>query len=103
MTRATRVMFRITSESEGDPVLKVEGCLAGPCVPELEACWRELSARVNGRTLGLDLRDVCHVDEAGRELMTRMYLAGVEFTARGCAITELVREIAASVAPLGRD
>jgi hypothetical protein len=34
-------MFRITSFIEdGEIVLKLEGCLAGACVDELDSCWR---------------------------------------------------------------
>jgi hypothetical protein len=85
-------MFRITSHIDDDLVVKVEGCLAGPCVPALDACWHE--AIVAGLGLRVDLTDVCHVDHDGRALMARMYHAGTRFVARGCAMRELVREIA---------
>ncbi len=86
-------MFRITSRTENDEfVLKLEGCLAGAWVTELEACWRE-AHRLTGARLRVDLTDVCHVDAAGRELMTLMYLAGAVFVTRGCVMPELVREI----------
>jgi hypothetical protein len=78
---------------EGDLVLKVEGLLAGACVPELEACWRKAVSTMAERPVRVDLTDVCHIDKAGRELMTEMYGAGVRFTARGCAMRELIREV----------
>jgi NodT family efflux transporter outer membrane factor (OMF) lipoprotein len=84
-------MFRITSHFDAGLVLKVEGCFAGPCVPSLEGCWRD--AVTNGHTVRLDLTDVCHVDRAGEELLTRMSTAGVQIKARGCAMRELVRQI----------
>jgi ABC-type transporter Mla MlaB component len=91
-------MFRITSQLREDEfVLKVEGCLAGPCVPELDTCWRgaesAASRDVRQRTIRVDLTDVCHVDAAGRDLLTLMHLAGVRFTCSGCVMPELVREI----------
>ena len=87
-------MFRITSINTGDEfVLKVEGYLAGPCVPELEQCWRQASGTLNGRSLLIDLREVWHVDESGRKLMTEMFHANVRFLARGCVMPEIVREI----------
>ena len=87
-------MFRITSINAGDElVLKVEGCLAGACVPELERCWHQASSTLNGRSLLIDLRDVCHVDESGRTLMTEMCRTHVRFLARGCVMPEIVREI----------
>jgi len=85
-------MFRITSHVEDELlVLKLEGCLAGACVPELETCWRE--AVLTGRAVRLDLTEVCHVDRAGQELLRRLRMAGARFTAKGCFMRELVSEI----------
>lgn len=90
-------MLRITPHAAADGnVLKLEGCLAGALVPELAACWLQMPMAVNA-TLRLDLTEVCYVDAAGRELLMRMYRAGVRFEARGFVIPELVREIAAVV------
>jgi hypothetical protein len=89
-------MLRITSrDADGEWVLKLEGCLAGPWVSELDTCWRE--ALHTNRPMRVDLTDVCHVDDAGRELMTLMYHAGAHFVATGCLIPELVREISEAV------
>ena len=96
-------MFRITTINTGDEfVLKVEGCLAGACVPELERCWRQAASTLNGRSMLIDLGDVCHVDEGGRTLMTEMCRAHVRFLARGCVMPEIVREVteAANVSSL---
>ena len=93
------MMFRATPRfADNECVLKLEGCLAGASVRELDACWRDTTKALDGRSLRVDLTDVCHVDNAGRDLMTLMYLAGVRFTARGCVMPEVVREIEASVA-----
>lgn len=87
-------MLRITSAPAADEyVLKLEGCLAGPWVPEVAACWREATALEPDRRVRVDLTGVCHVDHAGEELMTLMYHAGVRFVADGCVIPELIREI----------
>lgn len=91
-------MFRITTHSANDQVvMKLEGCLEGPVVLELEACWRDVSRVSQGRPVRVDLVDVCHVDSAGRELLGRMCHAGVAFVARGCVMPELVKEIAGGV------
>jgi anti-anti-sigma regulatory factor len=88
-------MFRITSFiEEGEIVLKLEGCLAGACVEELESCWRSARSMLPVR---VDLREVCHVDAAGRQLLMSMYRARVRLMTRGCVMPELVREIARSV------
>jgi len=85
-------MLRITTQTADDELLlKLEGCLAGLWVQELDTCWRELGSPHRVR---LDLREVYHVDSAGRELMGVMYRAGVRFIARGCDLPELLKEIA---------
>ncbi len=90
-------MFRVTTENAADAlVLRVEGYLGGAWVEALDACWRDATKALDGRPLRVDLRDVFCVDAAGRELLTRMHRAGAGFVARGCFITELVREISAS-------
>ena len=91
-------MFRITRHSANDEVvMKLEGCLEGPVVSELEACWREISDGSRGRRVHVDLVDVCHVDANGRELLGRMCRAGITFVARGCVMPELMKEIAEGV------
>jgi anti-anti-sigma regulatory factor len=92
------MMFRVTPRiADTECVLKLEGCLAGAWVRELDACWREATTALNGRQMRIDLTDVCHVDAAGRDLMTLMYLAGARFTTKGCVMPEVVREIAEAV------
>jgi len=91
-------MFRITNHTaNGELVMKLEGCLEGAVVSELEASWRDVSDGSHGRIVRVDLVDVCHVDTAGRELLGRMCRAGVAFVARGCVMPELVKEIAEGV------
>jgi hypothetical protein len=85
-------MLRITAQSADDELfVKLEGCLAGPWVRELDTCWREMAGPHD--RVRVDLRDVCHVDNAGRELLAVMFRAGVRFMARGCDLPELLREI----------
>lgn len=91
-------MLRITSDpADEEYVLKLEGCLTGAWVPELAACWSKVNGMSQNRHVRVDLTDVCHVDDAGRELMTLMYRAGVRFVARGFVIPELLREISEAV------
>jgi hypothetical protein len=90
-------MLRITMKKmDGGPVLTLEGCLAGAWVNELGAVWREAAGACGAQALRVDLRDVCHVDGPGRELMTLMFQAGTQFLAGGCVMPEVVREIAES-------
>jgi ABC-type transporter Mla MlaB component len=88
-------MFRITSRIHGDEIqLKVEGCLARECVRELDACWTAAAAGPRRWHIRVDLTEVCHVDAAGRALMTTMYRAGARLVTTGCVMPEVVREIA---------
>ena len=96
---AERIMLRISSHLTADEyVLKLEGGVTGPWVPELARCWQEAAAMPGHRVLCVDLRDVCHVDDAGRTLMAEMYGAGVHLVASGFVMRELVREISQAVA-----
>lgn len=91
-------MFRITPRVEEDEiVLKLEGCLTGAASQTLDACWRDAVTARAGSRVRVDLRDAWYVDQAGRELMTRMCRAGVQFVSAGCVVPEIVREIAESV------
>jgi hypothetical protein len=90
-------MFRITTQTADDElVMKLEGCLTGPWVRELDTCWRDVMTAMDGRRLRIDLTAVCHVDAAGRELMAVMHRAGAQFVTKGCFMPEVVREISES-------
>ena len=90
-------MFRITTQTDDDElVMKLEGCLAGPWVRELDTCWRDVMTGIDGRRVRIDLTALCHVDAAGRELMAVMHRAGAQFVTRGCVMPEVVREISES-------
>lgn len=88
-------MFRITTQMAAErAVLKLEGWLTGAWVKELDTCWR--AATNTAREIRVDLSEVLFVDEAGRQLLTLMYRAGVGFVTKGCVMPELVREISES-------
>jgi hypothetical protein len=88
-------MFRLTlHDTDNALVMKLEGCLAGPSVHETYRCWQRVIATLRGRVVEVDMRDVCHVDEEGRKLMTLMHLEGVRFRTAGCLMPEIVREVA---------
>jgi anti-anti-sigma regulatory factor len=90
-------MIRITIHHTDDELmLRVEGCLSGALVGELEACWLDAQSSRRGRRVRIDLRGVCHVDDRGRELIGRLYDDGAQFDVSGCEMPEVLREIAAS-------
>jgi len=87
-------MCRISAENQADRfVLKLEGCLSGAWVAELETSWRAAAETPEGRPIWVDLTEVYSVDDAGRQLLSRMARHGVGFVAKGCFMPELVREI----------
>jgi anti-anti-sigma regulatory factor len=87
-------MCRITTRTSVDElVIKLEGSLVGPWVRELDTCWRNAVPKLDGRRVRIDLTAVCHVDTAGRELITLMYRRGASFVASGCVMPEVLREI----------
>lgn len=96
-------MLRITPREAGDEYLiTLEGCLCGPWVNELAACWIAAATDDRARVVRIELADVAHVDERGRALLTLMCRAGVRFSARGFVMADVVREIAQSVGRDGR-
>lgn len=88
-------MLRITPRTSGGTYsLRLEGSITGAWVDELDRTWRTATAQADARRICVDLGEVYLVDDAGRDLLTQMYHAGVEFTTKGCVMPELVREIA---------
>ena len=85
-------MLRVTVH-EGDTFCRLElaGRLAGPWVLETEYAWR--SALRSGRQIELDMRQLTGVDEAGRELLLVMHLAGVRLIVEGVWMKCIVEEI----------
>ncbi len=87
-------MLRITSLDELDRVIvKIEGSLAGVWVVELEAVWRGVYSRLDGRPLYLDMKGVEHVDRAGTYLLALFRQRGAHLVASGTLMTELARSI----------
>jgi len=88
-------MLRITVQDGPDQVtLKLEGNLTGPWVAELEDAWRSARPTLAGRSLSLDVTAVGYVDNAGKYLLALLRRSGVQVTAAGTVIADLVRTIA---------
>jgi hypothetical protein len=86
-------MLRVTVHEDGTFCrLELAGRLAGPWVLETEYAWR--FALSSGRQIELDLRELTDIDDAGRELLLVMLLAGVRLVVEGVWMKGLVGEIA---------
>ena len=85
-------MLRITIH-EDDKACRLElaGRLEGPWVLETEYAWRSLLRL--GRQIELDMRQLTRVDDAGRELLSAMHLAGVRLIVEGVWMKSLIEEI----------
>src|SRR5690348_14614920 len=92
-------MFRATVEHEGEQVtLRIEGRLSGPCLAELENCWRQtMNGNGRGRVL-VDLKEVTFVSAEGKQLLERLCRAGAQLTGDGLMTRALVQQITESAA-----
>ena len=97
-------MLRITIHEESTCcTLVLAGRLEGPWVLETECAWR--SSLRPGRQIELDMRQLTGVDDAGRELLLAMHLAGVDLVVEGVWMKALVEEITGNQpidAPMGQ-
>src|SRR5260370_820212 len=85
-------MLRITIHEDGEACrLELAGRLAGPWVLETEHAWR--SSLHPCRQIELDMRELTGVDDAGRELLLAMHLAGVRLIVEGVWMKGIVEEI----------
>ena len=87
----------VTKEERG-VWLDVEGRLAGPWVSELESCWQAQQGRPAGR-LGVRLSGVSFIDEAGKELLARMFHQGTRLEGNGCMIRAILAGITGEQTP----
>ena len=91
-------MFRATVEHhEGLVTLRVEGRLSGPCLTELENCWRQMTAGNGTGRLIVDLHEVTFVSSQGKQLLEKFCRAGAELTGDGLMTRALVEQITRSV------
>jgi hypothetical protein len=85
-------MLRITVHVDGDRCrLQLSGRLCGPWVGETAKVWHP--ALCSGKEIEVDMREVTGIDDAGRELLVAMHVAGARLVAEGVAMTALLEEI----------
>jgi anti-anti-sigma regulatory factor len=87
-------VLRITTRNiAGDVELFIEGKLAGPCVGELEKCWRRAVAGESPLPSLVDLTDVSFIDANARQLLAQMRDHGIKLVANGLMSKFLLDEI----------
>jgi len=78
-------MLKITVHIDGGVVVfELEGKLSGPWVKELEQSWRSIAATQQICSVRVDLSSVTFMDQAGRDILTKMYGAGAKLVTTGC-------------------
>jgi anti-anti-sigma regulatory factor len=65
----------IQESDERRVTLKIEGNVTGIQVPELTRAWLGLAASLGQRKLEVDIRDLTHIDAAGRNVLADIYSA----------------------------
>ena len=90
-------VLRITSRNiagdNGDVGLFIEGKLAGPCVGELEKCWRRAVDGELPLPTVIDLTDVSFIDANAKQLLTQMREHGIKLVANGLMSKFFIDEI----------
>jgi hypothetical protein len=70
---ASRVLRIFIQEDDKSIGFTLVGRLAGPWVAELEKAWNEVSTRLDGKKLSLDLRDLTYSDDNGKKVLREMF------------------------------
>jgi hypothetical protein len=85
-------MIRILTADEPNAIrITVDGQLVDDCVDAVETS--SYQAMAQGRPVHLYLRDVSHIDEHGRSLLSRLAGRGVQLSASGVYSSYIVAEI----------
>jgi hypothetical protein len=87
-----RAMIRVlTADEPNATTITVDGQLVGDSVDAVEKCSDQ--AIYQGKPVYLFLRDVSHIDEHGRSLLSRLNGKGVRLSASGVYSSYIVAEI----------
>lgn len=87
-------MLRITVDDKPQALtFQLEGRLAGPWLPELEACWQSTVSRQRRPVLRVDLTGVTFIDHAGKACLAALHEQGAELVATDCLTKDIVAEI----------
>ena len=88
-------MIRVTkSEERCRTVVTIDGQLSGDSVAVVENSCNQVES--NGKPFRLYLRDVTTVDEAGRNLLSRLAAKGIHLTASGVYTSYLVQALSST-------
>jgi anti-anti-sigma regulatory factor len=80
-------------------LLEIEGRLAGPWVEELERSWESERQRAPSEKIVVKLSNVTFIDEAGKELLSRISRAGAKLEGNGCMVRAIIARITGALFP----
>jgi anti-anti-sigma regulatory factor len=86
-------------ETQQRLLLEVEGRLAGPWVDELERSWQTERLRKTSPGILVRLAHVTFIDEAGKDLLNRMFQAGAKLEGSGCMVRAIIARITGAAFP----
>jgi hypothetical protein len=85
------MIWILTADEPNAITITVDGQLVDDCVDAVETC--SYQAMGQGKPVHLFLRDVSHIDEHGRSLLSRLAGKGVRLSACGVYSSYIVAEI----------
>jgi anti-anti-sigma regulatory factor len=96
-------VLRITTRNiAGDVGLFIEGKLSGPCVTELENCWRRAVAGESPLPSLVDLTDVSYIDANAKQLLVQMREHGIKLVANGLMSKFFIEELSLTTSDTGK-
>lgn len=87
-------------EAQKQLLLEVEGRLAGPWVEELERSWQAERLRERSERIVVRLAHVTFIDDAGKDLLKRMFQAGAKLEGSGCMVRAIIARITGAAFPV---
>lgn len=87
-------------ESRKQLLLEVEGRLAGPWVEELERSWESERRKASSDDIVVRLSSVTFIDEAGKELLSKIFQAGSRLEGSGCMVRAIIARITGAGLPV---
>jgi len=96
-------VLRITTRNiAGDVGLFIEGKLSGPCVTELENCWRRAVAGESPLPSLVDLTNVSYIDANAKQLLAQMHEHGIKLVANGLMSKFFLEELSLKTSDTGK-
>lgn len=92
-------MLRISVKNDAgkkDVLVEVEGRLAGPWVDELERSWEAERGSAGSELITVRLSNVTFIDDAGKNLLRKIFHAGARLEGNGCMVRAIIAGITGS-------